>query len=434
MRRVLSHGGRPVAAVHRLRFGALAAFAAAGMLTVGCDATSAPSGDARSLGPVSTPLAAAHDTLVRDLVTPWGIAPTADGRIFVTERTGCLKVLHADGRVHTLHCLDVYATDDNWHPESGLMGIALHPDFVGTQQLYLYATVRRDAAPPAPTLGFRIRRRLGLASDGPAQLAHENRIFLVQLQGDSVRDVRPVVTGIPASHYHAGGALAFGPDGMLYATVGDARLTDLAQQPDALLGKILRYRADGSIPEDNPIAGSPVWAWGFRNPQGLTWLSDGTLVTIDHGPSGLEVEGLRTGRDELNIVARGANHGWPLVAGLDTLDGGRVPQDVVAPVRVWNPAVAPAGLAYEGRDEVLGTERVVVGRLRGGLERLHLRRNGDGWRVVQSELLDLPALRRIRSVHISATNGWLVSTSNIGIRGTDLGADDLLLRIRLTQP
>ena len=105
---------------------------------------------------------------------------------------------------------------------------------------------------------------------------------------------------------HNGGRLAFGPDGMLYVGTGDAGDADLAQDPSSLAGKILRVAPDGSVPEDNPTADSPVWSLGHRNVQGLAWDDDGRLFASEFGPDR---------DDEVNLVEAGANHGWPEVTG-----------------------------------------------------------------------------------------------------------------------
>ncbi len=402
----------------------------ASLALVACASAEEPSA-ATAVGPeASTGPDVAFDTVATSLSTPWGIATTRDGRIFATERNGCLLRIAGERRI-TLGCLDVYAEHPNWHPESGLMGLALDPDFTSTSALYVYATVPRDPAPAAASTTTRLLRRLGLASPSPADLAFENRIYRLVLRGDSIVERRSIVVGIPTSHYHAGGALAFGPDGMLYATVGDGRIPPYAQDSTALIGKILRYRADGSVPPDNPIPGSPVWAWGFRNPQGLAWLPDGTLFAIDHGPSGLEIEGQRMGRDELNVVRRGANYGWPTVAGVDRTAGDRRDSGAtVAPIRVWHPAVAPAALAYEGSDAT-GAHHLLVARLRGGLERISVEQRDGTWSVTRAELFALADLRRLRGIHRAGEHQWLVGTSNIGVRGVDHGADDLLVRVTI---
>lgn len=407
------------------------------------DERSAP----RVVGPEPTALAASTiDTLATSLDTPWGIATTPDGHILFTERSGCILRLSANAaddanaraatdnggrelRRTRLGCLDVYSKDPNYHPESGLMGLALDPAFADNGVFYVYATVQRATVAGARSIWQRAIRKLGLSSPTPDELAFENQIVRIELRGDSIAERQVIVRGIPTSHYHAGGALAFGPDGMLYASVGDGRLPEFAQDSTVLVGRILRYRADGSIPADNPIPQSPVWAWGFRNPQGLAWLPDGTLLAIDHGPSGLDVEGARMGRDELNVVQRGANYGWPAVAGVDaerTMRG----VEAVSPIRVWNPAVAPAGIAYEATDS-LGVHRVLVTRLRGGIERLYLARRDAAWQVLRAELIDFAELRRLRGIQRAGPEQWLVGTSNVGVRGVNRGADDLLLRVSL---
>src|SRR5262249_11726245 len=151
---------------------------------------------------------------------------------------------------------------------------------------------------------------------------------------------------IPAAQFHAGDALSFGPDGMLYVATGDAREPDRAQDMSSLGGKILRVTPDGGVPSDNPTAGSRVFALGVRNVQGLSWdPRTKQLFATEHGPSGFPNERFRRNNDELNAIRAGGNYGWPAVAG-----SGGAPR-YIDPLAVWTPAIAPSGLAFYSGDE-----------------------------------------------------------------------------------
>lgn len=158
--------------------------------------------------------------------------------------------------------------------------------------------------------------------------------------GSSLAEPVTILGNIPAAKYHAGSRLAFGPDGKLYISTGDATDKLLAQDKGSLAGKILRINADGTIPEDNPEPGNPLWSYGHRNPQGLAWLGN-DLYSSEHGPSVFDGP---AGGDEVNRIIKGGNYGWPLVSHTKTQEG------TIAPLRVFTPAEAPASLmAYSGK-------------------------------------------------------------------------------------
>ena len=362
------------------------------------------------------------DTLRTGLEVPWGVARLPDGRWLVTERRGRLRLFSAEWASPTapLLSLDVHASDPDWHPESGLMGVALSPDFASTAQVFVVGTFPRDDRPDAHGPIARLWRRLVPPAPSMDDLRFENRIMRLTLRGDSVHDLRVVVRGLYTNHYHAGGALAVGPDAKLYTTLGDGRTPPLAARADTPVGKVLRFELDGGTPTDNPDPGSPVWASGLRNTQALAWLPDGTLLGVDHGPSGLPGEAGRAGRDELNIIEAGADYGWPTPHG-----------ESHAPLRRWESAVAPAGLAVERVSADGDSAWVLVGQLGGGIERLALVRRGDRWRAVHATRFAVPALRRVRTLWMGDDQTLYVTTSNRDIRGVALDGDDLIVRVRL---
>ena len=242
----------------------LAALAIAA-IPMGCENASADprTGDAGSAA-VSSPAAASgqaqaagYEVVASDLEVPWDLGFARDGRIFLTERPGRIRVIENDAlRSQPWARLDVVATG-----EAGLTAIALHPDFEENGYLYVLGTFRGDQ---------------GL----------ENRVVRLTDSGGRGADQQVIVDGLPAARIHAGSALDFGPDGLLYVTSGDATNPQLAQQPDALNGKLLRYQADGTPAPGNPLGG-PVYALGLRNPQGLDWHTSGAILASEHGPSGL---------------------------------------------------------------------------------------------------------------------------------------------------
>jgi glucose/arabinose dehydrogenase len=216
-----------------------------------------------------------------------------------------------------------------------------------------------------------------------------------------------VLAGIPSGGIHNGGRIAFGPDDKLWIATGDAGIRELSQDRSSLAGKVLRVEPDGSTPDDNPF-GTPVWSQGHRNIQGLAWDSGDQLWATEFGSSEA---------DELNLIRKGADYGWPTVEG------------VARDARFEDPAVtwrtdeaSPSGLAIV--DDV-----AYVAALRG--QRLwQVPLTGDRAGRPESRLLD--TLGRIRTVEALPDGRLVVATSNRDGRGTPRTGDDRLVRVSLT--
>ena len=245
------------------------------------------------------------EVVATGLEVPWEIAFAPDGRIFVTERPGRVRVIE-DGELLDEPLLE---PDVVPHGEGGMLGLALDPNFASNGYFYVKYTHR-----------------------GPDGLT--NRVSRFTADGNQAADELVLLDDIPADGIHNGGRVGFGPDGNLYITTGDAGEPDYSQDPDNVAGAILRIRPDGSIPEDNPFDGSPVYSYGNRNPQGLAWHPEtGDLISTEHG---------ERARDEINLIEPGANYGWPVVEGV----AGH--PDFVDPIIESGPDVtwAPSGATF----------------------------------------------------------------------------------------
>ena len=343
------------------------------------------------------------ETVAEGLAVPWGVAFAPDGRIFVTERPGRIRVIE-NGVLRPEPWISleggIGATG-----EAGLMGIAVSPDFAETGHVFVCVTQRRRVPGGAANDVMRFTDRDGSGTEPTI-----------------------IVMDLPAAMFHAGCALAFGPDGMLYVTVGDARRPSEAGRQRSLVAKVLRYTPEGGIPEDNPFPDSPVYASGLRNSQGLAWHPEtGDLFATEHGPSGFPDERFRRNDDEVNVILRGADYGWPAVS------GARGGDRFVLPLTVWSPAVAPSGIAvYDGPfEEWRGS--VFVGMLRGQqLQRLVLAPAPEKrlpWRVTREEVYLDEELGRIRAVAMGPDGYLYLTTSNRDGRGAAALNDDRLLRL-----
>jgi glucose/arabinose dehydrogenase len=384
-----------------MRLGSALPFSATCLLAA-CDRSRHDS-TLRSTGrdaPVAGRLSLGIDTVASGLDVPWAVAFAPDGRIFLTERIGRIRVIE-----HGVLRADPWATlPVSAQGEAGLMGLALAPDFAATREVYVVGTFARDGA-------------------------LVNR--LIRLTEENGRGVRPTVIldDIPAAVFHAGDAVAFGPDGFLYVATGDAREPSRAPDDASLAGKILRMRRDGSPAPGNPQAGSVVYARGVRNPQGITWdPASGQAFATDHGPSGFPNEYFRRDRDELNAVGRGANLGWPTVSGAS--DDRRFSPPLVE----WSsPGLAPSGAAFYTGPVKEWNRSVFVAALKGEqLRRVVVERDsgsGAGWRAVADEPLFVMRFGRLRAVAMAPDGLLYFTTSNRDGRGVARPGDDLLLRL-----
>jgi glucose/arabinose dehydrogenase len=335
------------------------------------------------------------ETVAAGLEVPWSIAFTPDGRMLVTERPGRVRVISGGKLLER-----PLAVIDDVEPsgESGLMGLALHPQFATNHLLYL-----------------------SYAYKGNGQ---QVRVARYRETPEGLTDRTVIIEGVPAAANHAGCRIRFGPDGKLYITTGDTTDRQIAQMLNSLGGKILRLNDDGSIPSDNPFVGRSdarpeIWSYGHRNPQGIDWQpGSNVLIETEHGPSGFDGPG---GGDEVNIIERGKNYGWPVVHHRDSRAG------MESPLLEYTPAVAPAsGTFYRGGIFPQFRNNFFFGCLRG--ERI-IRVVLDGKKIVSQEPLLEGKYGRIRDVVEGPDGAIYFSTSNRDGRGAPASDDDRIMRL-----
>lgn len=332
-----------------------------------------------------------------ELNVPWELIFLPDSnRAIFSERGGNLRLLE-NGNLAEEAYLEL---GQRALGEGGLMGLAHHPNFDSEAYIYVMYTYQ--------------------GNDGEIY----NRVSRFEDKGNHAVNEEILVNKIPGSSNHNGGRIAFGPDNKLYITTGDTFNREIAQDLDNLGGKILRLNPDGSIPEDNPFADSPVYSLGHRNPQGLAWHPEtGDLFISDHGPSG--EDGLRA-KDRIKVVDAGDNFGWPDKIG--AFDNSEY-QD---PLIMWENPVPPSGMTfYQGK--------LYVGTLRSeSLVRIELSRENDNYRVENIEHLfnngrGSSTYGRIRTA-VKGPDGYLYFlTNNRDGRGNPRQRDDKILRFKLDE-
>ncbi len=359
--------------------------------------SAAPSGAAAS-GAAPSPRAGPAvvrgvKVLLTGLEIPWAVDLAPDGRLFITERTGRVRIARFDGATATLEP-EPWATIavGTSSGEGGLLGLALDPGFATNGYVYLYHSYVGS--------GGRI----------------VNRLVRMRDAGGRGVDQTILLDGIPGSTIHDGGRIKVGPDGKLYVTTGDGAVPDRAQDTASLNGKILRLDTDGTVPPDSAFPNGAV-SYGHRNPQGLAFQPDtAALYATEHGPSA---------NDEVNRIERGGNYGWPTVVGQARDPRFIDPLVTSGASDTW----APSGATFLARPGPLRGS-LVFAALRGQ----HLHRvvfAADGRAVLFEERLLQDAYGRLRDVFELPSGQLLVLTSNRDGRGRPTAEDDRLLLVTL---
>jgi len=266
------------------------------------------------------PSGVVSDTFLADAQFPVAMAFAPDGMLFYNElHTGKIRVVQNG----TLLPDPFYQFKVAGQPETGLIGLTLDPNFAQTHYVYVfYTSVPEDQDNGGPNGPNEVVRLTDVANKGT--------------------DLTPILRDLPSAPIHNSGTLRFGPDGKLFVALGDNDQGSNAQDLGTLAGKILRVNPDGSIPTDNPFVGQTgkqpaIWAYGLRNPYSFDFdpLSHGLLAT-ENGPGD---------NDELDIILKGANYGWPPT-------GYKYKAGIVDPIAVMNPPIGPTGMTFYTSDQI----------------------------------------------------------------------------------
>lgn len=319
------------------------------------------------------------EIVVQDLDIPWELTFLPDGSILVSERPGNLVRLKRDSKE------EITIVGVAHRGEGGLLGMALHPDFENKKFIYLYLTTSE---------GNRLSNRV------------ERYVF--DPERNMLSEKKEIISGIPGAIYHDGGRIAFGPDGFLYVSTGDAGQENLAQNTGSLAGKILRLKDDGSMPEDNPF-GNAIFSYGHRNVQGLAWDNKGGLWATEHGRSGI-----LSGYDELNLIEKGKNYGWPEIQGDETRPRMEKPMAHSGASATW----APSGAAYRDGS-------IFFAGLRG--EALY------EYVIDKDKLVEhfKGEYGRLRNVVVGPDKKLYIITNNTDGRGDPKDRDDKIIRLEI---
>jgi aldose sugar dehydrogenase len=336
-------------------------------------------------------------TVISGLDVPWDIAWAEQNTIIFSEQGGKVsKVNTVTGDRKTL-----LSIPEVWRKRtSGLLGLALHPNMKAEPFVVLDYTIQKDSLVISKLVRYRYT-------------------------GDTL--VEPLLLlEVRGSTSHNGSRVAISPEGKVYWATGDAMHAETAQQFDHLNGKILRLNIDGSIPSDNPFKNNPVWSSGFRNMQGLIYAANGNLYTSEHGEAN---------DDEVNLIKRTGNYGWPDVEGFCNTESeinycNR--NAVVEPLQSWTPTIAPAGIEFYNSPAIPDWQNsILMTTLKeNDLRILKLNKAGN---AVLSESIQLDGTYgRLRDVCVSPEGDVYLATSNRDWNpstGFPIAADDRIIKI-----
>jgi len=317
------------------------------------------------------------------LSLPWEIVYGPDNLIWFTEKSGKISRLNpSSGQITPLLTISEVRVNG----EGGLLGMVLHPDFTANPYVYVvydYGSTYRE------------------------------KVVRFTYSGGSLGSPQTLIDQIPASSIHNGSRLLIS-GGKLFISTGDASNTSTPQNVNSVSGKILRINLDGSIPADNPYPNNPVWSFGHRNPQGLVQVGN-KIFSAEHGPDS---------DDEVNIIEKGRNYGWPNVEGFCNESGEQTfcsTNNVVEPLINWTPTIAPSGLAFYNADYIPQFKNSLLLAVLKGTKLMQLKLDDAQTKIVGTKDFYVNDYGRIRAICQSPEGKIYFCTSN--------GSDDKIVEI-----
>lgn len=324
-----------------------------------------------------------------NLFIPWEMVYAPDNHIWFTQKNGYIcRVDPATQVVDTLY----YESNTVIQNEGGMLGMALHPNF--PTDPYVYVAYNYNSG------------------------SYKERIVRYTYSGGTLGSPQTIIDNINASNIHNGCRLVI-VGNHLYITTGDAATASIAQDINEINGKTLRINLDGTIPSDNPISGSPLWTWGNRNAQGLVY-ANGKLYSSEHGPNS---------DDELNILEKGRNYGWPAVRGMCNLlaeidfcnDS-----NVVEPIIAWTPTLAVSGIDYYDHPMFPDLKGSVLMTTLKDRKLYQIKLNSTFDQVADTNIISLVSGDRMRAICIDPDGRIYISTSNSLASGTGSKVDKII--------
>ncbi len=325
--------------------------------------------------------------IVSGLSYPWEILWGPDNHIWMTERGGEIsRVNPATGAVIPVHTIAEVESNG----EGGLLGMVLHPSFSASPHVFVSYNYNGSGG-------------------------YSEKVVRFTYSGSALTSPLTLIENIPASTIHNGSRLVITPDLKLFISTGDASNQSSAQSTTSRSGKILRLNLDGSIPADNPVAGNPYWSLGHRNPQGLVFANN-ILYSSEHGPSN---------DDEINIIEKGRNYGWPTVHGFCNTASENTfcsANNVREPLRSWTPTVAVCGMDYYNHDEIPQWKNSLLMVALKEARMYELELDGSKTGISAANEFFINKYGRMRDVCISPAGRVYICTSN--------GGSDRIIEIR----
>lgn len=333
--------------------------------------------------------------VVSNLEVPWDMTYSPDGWIWFTELSGRISRVHPDTGdlqlIHTVEDVEVFGFS------AGMHSIVLHPDFEQTPHVFVHYLNTQQSS--------KIVR------------------YTYDAASNTLIEPTDILIDIPGGDSHNGSRMLI-DDNKLYIPIGDGLTTpDVALDLNTISGKFLRMNLDGSVPEDNPIAGSLIWSWGHRNPQGFC-KGNGRFYSSEHGTS---ID------DEINIIEGNRNYGWPEVEGFCDTEAEEAycaSENVAEPIWAWTPAIAPCGLAYYNHEAIPEWQNSLLLTVLKNRQLILLKLNEAGDEVVEQQVFLDHAYGRLRDVLTIPDGRIFVCTTNRDFAGQPSADDDKIIELK----